>query len=257
MPAIRLVPIDFAVPDLAAFELGRVHVGERRRRVLRPRARAGRPRLPRLRRQRVSPRSVPAPRPRWRDGACAPILCPNGSSRSRCSTRSRTVRPGRIARPARAGRGRARRVARGSGRQGLRGRGAAGVPHRAGRARRGSRRLRAVGRGRRDHVHVVVDGRQLLRRARRAASGSATARGVDRPGDERDGAGAGPAGRCRGRSAHDRRSGRRPRSACSPSSLSSCRFPNAGCAGSGGPRLCAGWSRSTGSRSTISSPRSS
>ena len=64
----------------------------------------------------------------------------------------------------------------------LRGRRAAGVPHRAGR-RPIPARSRAVpaGDGRRDHVHVVVDGRQLLRRARDAAR-PAAAGGVDRPG---------------------------------------------------------------------------
>ena len=42
-----------------------------------------------------SRRSARAPRPRSRAAGCAPISCPSGSSRSRCSTRSRPA-PGRV-----------------------------------------------------------------------------------------------------------------------------------------------------------------
>ena len=62
----------------------------------------------------------------------------------------------------------------------------AGVPHRARRRPIPTTLARVrAGRGRRDHVHVVVDGRQLLRRGRRAAARPATARGLDRSGHER------------------------------------------------------------------------
>ena len=116
-------------PGPRALRVARVHVGERRRRVLRPRARARRPRRPRARRRCGSPRSVREPRARSRGAASAPISCPSASSPSRCSTRSRARRAGRAG-AARPGRGRARRAARGSRRRGLRRRRARGVPHR-------------------------------------------------------------------------------------------------------------------------------
>ena len=89
----------------------------------------------------------------------------------------------------------------------VRGRRARRLPDRRGRTRRRRRRARARRRGRRHHVHVVLDGHELLRRGR-ADRGRATGRDLDRPRDLGDGPGAWTASRRRGRSAHDRRSGR-------------------------------------------------
>ncbi len=68
---------------------------------------------------------------------------------------------------------------------------------------RGARR-----RGRRDHVHVVVDRQRLLRGRRRAARPTATGR-VDRPGDVAERGRAGAERGLRGRSTLHRRVGRR------------------------------------------------
>ena len=108
------------------------------------------------RRDRARHRATRSPR-----AASAPTSCPSASSPRRCSTRSRprpTPGDAGAARPRRAG---ARRAARRPGGARLRGRRARRVPHRAGRARRRRRSTRVrVGRRRRDHVHVVVDGRR-------------------------------------------------------------------------------------------------
>ena len=135
LPAIRIAPIDFALPDLAAFDWivftsangvdaffdrGLAPVESRR-----PRARAGADRGDRARHRGRAGAARAARRPRAR-----------AVRRRVAARRVPGRRRARAARPRRVG---ARRAARGSGAQGLRRRGARGVPHRA-RARRSRRR---------------------------------------------------------------------------------------------------------------------
>ena len=137
--------------------------------VLRPRARAGGPRRPRARPASGSPRSARAPPPRSRASASAPTSCPSASSPSRCSRRSRprSSRRARCSSP-----GPSRR--------------ATSCPRvSSGSATRSTcspctgpspptpdpddlARVRA-GDGRRDHVHVVVDGHRTSATRRAAA----------------------------------------------------------------------------------------
>ena len=136
LPTIAIEPIDFAVPDLSAYEwlvftsvngvdaffddgLWRAGLDARALGGL-----AGRR------------RSAPAPRPALLAAASTPTWCPSASSPSRCSRRSprRTAGRARAARPRRAGARRAARRARAA--RGLRGRRAPRVPHGARRTRR-------------------------------------------------------------------------------------------------------------------------
>ena len=134
------------------------------RRVLRPRPRARRARRPRARR-RAGRRHRSRHRARaGRRGASAPTSSPSASWPSRCSTRSpRPTATGARVLLARAEQARDV-LPDGLAERGLRGRRAARVPHGA-RPTPDARVVARVrgGRRRRDHVHVVVDGRQLLR----------------------------------------------------------------------------------------------
>ena len=186
LPAIAIEPVDVRAARPRRLRVGRVHVGERRRRVLRPRARRRRARRPRARR-----------------GVRVAAIGPGTARRARAARHPRRPRARALRR---------RGAARGVPDPGRRARGAA-RPRRVG-ARRAARRARArrattvdvlavyrtvpaapdaddlarvrAGDGRRDHVHVVVDGHELLRRgraARRAAAArsSRSARSRRRP----------------------------------------------------------------------------
>ena len=113
-------------------------------------------------------------------------------------------------------------------------------------------RPRARGQRRCDHVHVVVDRRELLR-PRRTAPGSAAARRVDRPGHVGDGAASAGLRVDAEADPHtidglvDRAPEvRSPREfVADAGTLTAWRSPNADCADCGAPRRCAGWSPST------------
>ena len=181
LPAITIEPSSSRCP-ISAPTVARVHVGQRRRRASStadstpagPTPRA----LATVQIAAIGPGTADA----LQRAASAPTSCPSGSSPSRCSTRFPAGDRARVLLAR--GRSRARRVARGPRGEGLRSRRARRVPHRAGRARPERDRARPRRRGRRDHVHVVVDSHELLRRDRRA-SRPAAARRLDRSGDER------------------------------------------------------------------------
>ena len=92
LPAIALEPLAFDAARPRRVRVARVHVGQRRRRVLRPRPRAARVSTPARSPACGSPRSARAPPPRSSGAASAPTSCPSGSSPSRCSRRSPTRR---------------------------------------------------------------------------------------------------------------------------------------------------------------------
>ena len=163
--AIEPLPVDRARPRRA--HVARVHLGERRRRLLRPRPRRARPRRPGARRACGSPRSDPGPPPRSRRSASAPDLVP-GALRRRVAARGVPARADRRAGRARPGRAGARRAARGS--RAARVRASTCCPCTGPSPRRRTPSdldARPGRRGRRDHVHVVVDGHELLRPRRR------------------------------------------------------------------------------------------
>ena len=93
LPAIAIEPLAFDVPDLDRVPLARLHVGERRGRVLRPRPRARPGSTPAPSRVSGSPPSDRGPPPPSPSAGCAPTCCPSGSWPSRCWRRSRRRRP--------------------------------------------------------------------------------------------------------------------------------------------------------------------
>ncbi len=141
--------------------VARVHVGERCRGVLRSRPRPARSRCP-------GARAAAGGGDRARNGGG--VLGTGDHAGSRAGALRRRVARRGVPRtrgcggprPARPRRGRTRRAARGSRITRLLGRRARGVPDGARRSRPCRARGGSCRHGRRDHVHVVVDRRQLL-----------------------------------------------------------------------------------------------
>ena len=248
--------------------MARVHVGQRRRRVLRPRARAGRSRRPRAGRRCASPRSVPAPSEalarrghprRPRAGAIRRRVVARRVPRSRrrraraCCSRAR--RPRATCCPKASPRAATRSTcSRCTGRFPSR-----PIPPTS-RACAPARSTRSRSRRRRpSRTSATRSARSPATQPSVISIGPVTSQTARDRGLQR---------RRRGRSAHHRRARRRrarrrcavvrpTRPARPAGTIASCRSPNIACAGCGARPHCGGWSPSIACASTISSRRCS